>query len=148
MKSSASESKPFQNRSKGKIPGRVRGKERSHSKLKLSFLIDSDAELFMNLIQCISFGSWKVRRLNQALVLTKSNENERWLRFRFINGVFQNMREKSLGFNNFISRTSLVLANYLKFRKERQEGKSSAYTFLNLSQEIWLNNHIWKILYN
>ena len=58
MKSSASESKPFQSRSKGEIPGRARRKERlSRSKLKRAFLIDSDAELFMNLIQCIRFGS-------------------------------------------------------------------------------------------
>ena len=48
MKSSASESKPFQSRSKGEIPGRARRKERlSRSKLKQAFLIDSDAELFM-----------------------------------------------------------------------------------------------------
>ena len=52
MKSSASESKPFQSRSKGEIPGRARRKERlSRSKLKRAFLIDSDAELFMYLIQ-------------------------------------------------------------------------------------------------
>ena len=61
MKSSASESKPFQNRSKGKIPDQARRKERqSRSKLKHAFLIDSDAELVMNLrtvIQCIRFGS-------------------------------------------------------------------------------------------
>ena len=58
MKSTASESKPFQNRSKGGIPGQVSGKERlSRSKLKQASLIDSDAELFMNLIQCIRFGS-------------------------------------------------------------------------------------------
>ena len=58
MKSTASESKPFQSRSKGGIPGQVRGKERlSRSKLKQASLIDSDAELFMNLIQCIRFGS-------------------------------------------------------------------------------------------
>ena len=51
MKSSASESKAFQSRSKGEIPGRARRKERlSRSKLKQAFLIDSDAELFM--IQC------------------------------------------------------------------------------------------------
>ena len=31
-------------------------------------IIDSDAELFMYLIQCIRFGSRKVRRLNRALV--------------------------------------------------------------------------------
>ena len=31
------------------------------------FLIDSDAELFMYLIRCIKFGSWKVRRLNRDL---------------------------------------------------------------------------------
>ena len=68
MKSSASESKPFQSRSKGEIPGWARRKERlSRSKLKQAFLIDSDAELFMYLIQCIRFGSWKVRRLNRAL---------------------------------------------------------------------------------
>ena len=53
MKSSASESKPFQSRSKGEIPGRARRKERlSRSKLKQAFLTDSDAELFMYLIQC------------------------------------------------------------------------------------------------
>ena len=59
---SASESKPFQSRPKGEIPGRARRKERlSRSKLKQAFLIDSDAELLMYLIQCISarmrFGS-------------------------------------------------------------------------------------------
>ena len=58
MKSSASESKPFQSRSKGEIPGRARLKERlSRSKLKQAYLIDSDAELFMYLIQYIGFGS-------------------------------------------------------------------------------------------
>ena len=68
MKSSASESKAFQSRSKGEIPGPARRKERLiRSKLKQAFLIDSDAELFMYLIQCIRFGSWKVRRLNRAL---------------------------------------------------------------------------------
>ena len=68
MKSSASESKPFQSRSKGEIPAQARLKERlSRSKLKQAFLIDSDAERFMYLIQCIRFGSWKVRRLNRAL---------------------------------------------------------------------------------
>ena len=67
MKSSSSELKPFQSRSKGEISGRARRKERlSRSKLKQEFLIDSDAELFMYLIQCIRFGSWKVRRLNRA----------------------------------------------------------------------------------
>ena len=55
MKSSASESKAFQSRSKGEIPGRARRKERvSRSKLKQAFLIDSDAKLFMYLIQCIT----------------------------------------------------------------------------------------------
>ena len=58
MKSSASELMPFQSRSKGEIPGRARRKERlSRSKLKQAFLTDSDAELFMYLIQCIRFGS-------------------------------------------------------------------------------------------
>ena len=69
MKSSASESKPFQSRSKGEIPGRARQKERlSRSKLKQAFLIDSDAELFMYLSQCVRFGLWNVRRLNRAQV--------------------------------------------------------------------------------
>ena len=69
MKRSASKTKPFQSRSKGEIPGRARWKERlSRSKLKQAFLIDSDAEFFMYLIQCIRFGSWKVRRLNRALI--------------------------------------------------------------------------------
>ena len=67
MKSSASESKPFQSRSKGDISGRARRKERlSRSNLKQAFLSDSGDELFMYLIQCIRFGSWKVRRLNRA----------------------------------------------------------------------------------
>ena len=60
MKSSASESKPFQSRSKGEILGQARQKERlSLSKLKQVFLINSDAELFR-------FGSRTVRRLNRA----------------------------------------------------------------------------------
>ena len=47
-----------QSRSKGEIPGRARRTERlSRSKLKQAFLIDSDAERFMYLIQCIRFGS-------------------------------------------------------------------------------------------
>ena len=50
MKSSASESKPFQSRSRGEIPGQARRKELlSRSKLKQAFLIDSDAELFHGL---------------------------------------------------------------------------------------------------
>ena len=58
MESSASESKPFQSRSKGEIPARARRKERlRRSKLKQAFLIGSDAELFMYLIQCIRFRS-------------------------------------------------------------------------------------------
>ena len=56
MKSSASESKAFQSRSKVEIPGPARKKDRlSRSKLKQVFL-DSDAELFMYLIKCIVFG--------------------------------------------------------------------------------------------
>ena len=56
MKCSASESKPFESRSKGEIPDRARRKERlnsSKSKLKQAFLIDSHAEPFINLIQYI-----------------------------------------------------------------------------------------------
>ena len=67
MKISTSESKPFQSRSKGEILGRARRKEQlNRSKLKQAFLIDSDAELFMYLIQCIRFDSRKVRRLNRG----------------------------------------------------------------------------------
>ena len=55
---SVSESKPFQSCSKGEIHGRAKRKERlSRSKLKQAFLVDSDAERFMYLIQCIRFGS-------------------------------------------------------------------------------------------
>ena len=56
---SESESKPFQSRSKGEIPGLAKRKERlSRSKLKQAYLIDSDADFFISdLIQCIRFGS-------------------------------------------------------------------------------------------
>ena len=58
MKSSASESKPIQRRSIGEIPGRAGRKERlSRFKWKQAFLIDSDTELFMYLIQCSVLGS-------------------------------------------------------------------------------------------
>ena len=54
MKSAASESKAFQSRSKGKIPGRARRKEQlSGSKLTQAFLIDSEAELFTYLIHSV-----------------------------------------------------------------------------------------------
>ena len=67
MKSSASESKQFQSRYKGKILGQAKRKERlSRSKLKQAFLIELDVELFMYLIRRIRFGLWKVRRLNRA----------------------------------------------------------------------------------
>ena len=67
MKSSASESKPLQSRSKCEIRGRASRKERlSPSTLKQTLPTDSDAELFMYLIQGIRFGSWKGRRLNRA----------------------------------------------------------------------------------
>ena len=76
--------RPFQSRSKGEIPGRATRKERlNHSKLKQAFLTDSDAELFMYLIQCIRFGSWKVRCLNRALVSLASSR----LRFPLQSGI-------------------------------------------------------------
>ena len=57
-RSSVSKSKAFQSCSKSEIPGRARQKERlNRSKLKQAFLIDSDAKLFMYLIQCIRFSS-------------------------------------------------------------------------------------------
>ena len=76
MESSASESKAFQRGSKGKIPGPARQKKKrlSRSKLKQAFLINSDAEFFMYLIQCIRFRLWKVRRLNRAFQYTKKGE--------------------------------------------------------------------------
>ena len=55
-----------QNRSKvdpkSKFSARLGGKRTAEvrSKLKQAFLIDSDAELFMYLIQCIRFGPWEV----------------------------------------------------------------------------------------
>ena len=71
MKSPASESEPLQNHSRGRILGQARWEEwLGCSKLKEPFLhtvIDSDAKLIMYLIQGIRFGSWKDRRLNQAL---------------------------------------------------------------------------------
>ena len=52
-----------------------RRKERlSRFKLKQAFLIDSDAEIFMYFIQCIIFGSWKVRCLNRDLRRTNIRE--------------------------------------------------------------------------
>ena len=48
-------------------PGLARRKEKlSRSKFEQVFLIDPDAELFMYLIQCITFGSWKDQGLNRA----------------------------------------------------------------------------------
>ena len=65
MKISASELKLFQ----GEIPARARRKQRlSRSKLKQVLLINSDAKLSMYLLQCIRFGSWKVRCLNGGLI--------------------------------------------------------------------------------
>lgn len=67
MKSSASESKLLQSRSRVTIPGQARRKEwLGPSKLKESFVIDSDVKLFMYVIQGIRFGSWKDRRLKWA----------------------------------------------------------------------------------
>ena len=55
--SSEFESRPFQSRYTIEIPGQARREERlSRSKLKQAFLIDSYAELFMYLTQCIRFG--------------------------------------------------------------------------------------------
>ena len=51
MKSSASESQP------SKVTPAKQKEWLSHSKLKQAFLIDSDAKLFIDLIQCIKFGS-------------------------------------------------------------------------------------------
>ena len=69
MESLTCESKLFQSLSKVEIPGQARQEERpSGSTLKQAFWIDSDAKLFMSLIQCIRFGLWKVRHLNQGLL--------------------------------------------------------------------------------
>ena len=47
-----------ESRSICEIPGRARRKQRlSRFKLEQAFLIDSDAEHFLYLIQCIRFGS-------------------------------------------------------------------------------------------
>ena len=69
MKSAASESKPFQRRSIGEIPGRARRKERlSRFKWKQAFLIDSDTELSMYLIQCsvLGFGKERIKGTEKA----------------------------------------------------------------------------------
>ena len=61
MKSLASVLKSFQSRSKGEIPGRVRQKEQlSCSKLNQAFLIDSDADLFMYLINVLGSAHKKI----------------------------------------------------------------------------------------
>ena len=57
--------------------------------IETGFLIDSDAELFMYLIQCIRFGSRKVRRLNRALIhiCQKKSKNisfHRYSKFPFL----------------------------------------------------------------
>ena len=59
MKVSTSESKPFQSRKEERKERlKEERKERlSRSKLKQPFSTDSDAELFMYLIQAIRFGS-------------------------------------------------------------------------------------------
>ena len=68
MQSSASESYPFEIYSKVEISRKARREERlSRSKLKWVLLIDSHAELFIHLIQCIRFGIWKIWRLYRAL---------------------------------------------------------------------------------
>ena len=79
IKCLATESKAFQGRSNSKVPARLGEKNRlSRSKLKQAFLIDSDAELFMYLIQCIGFCSWKVRCLNRALEFLTCFFRSRW----------------------------------------------------------------------
>ena len=60
MKSLASESKPFQSRSKGEILGQARRKKQlSHFKLKQVFLIDSDfsctCQLFLSQMHILDF---------------------------------------------------------------------------------------------
>ena len=93
MKSSASKSKPFQSRSQGEIPDQARQKERpSRSKLKQASLIDSDAELFMYLIQCIRFGSWKDRRLNRDSLANNWSEIQRIVKLIFEDLYFNNYK--------------------------------------------------------
>ena len=62
-KSSASESKPFQSRSEGEIPGRARRKERPEP-----FQIETGVPInwFRRWTFHSYIGSWKVRSLNQA----------------------------------------------------------------------------------
>ena len=66
MKSSASQSKPFQSRQQSKFPAGLRGKNGWTVPIEIGVPNWSDAELFIYLIQCIRFGSWKIRRLNRA----------------------------------------------------------------------------------
>ena len=73
--------------------GRARRKERlSRSKLKQAFLIDSDGELFMYLIQYIRFGSWKDRRLNRASLATNWSEIQRIVKTIFEDLYFKNYK--------------------------------------------------------
>ena len=80
-----SESKPLQSRSRVEIPGHARQEERlGRSKLKERFLIDSDTELFIYLIQDIRFGSRKDRRLNQAFFISSYNFNFSLFPFQYV----------------------------------------------------------------
>ena len=68
MKSSASESKPFQSRSKGEIPGRAKRKERlSRSKLNLACVA---GRISVEVLHC--FGGGAARRVNLSQVTRKS----------------------------------------------------------------------------
>ena len=69
MKSSASESKLFQSRSKVQISSRAGQEER----LQIEIGVPNWLELFMYLIQFTRFGSWKVRRLNRALFIIQTS---------------------------------------------------------------------------
>ena len=88
MKSRASESKPFQSRSKGEIPGWARQKERlSRFKLKWAFLTDSDAKLFMYLVRLMKgaasepgLRSGKLQSLPEKIILCNLSISHGWIK--------------------------------------------------------------------
>ena len=70
MKSRASESKPFQSRSKGEMPGWARRKEQlSRSKLKRAFVTYSDAKL-----------SGKLQSLPEKIILCNLSISHGWIK--------------------------------------------------------------------
>ena len=139
MKSSAFESKPFQSRSKGEIPGLARRKERlSRSKLKQTFLIDD--ELFMYLIQLGSvhenFGVWTGPQMKPKGMEIVSARNQE------VGG--KELYEVPFSF--FQYRECLKCLGYRVWRKHISMSiTSSYYLFDQLFSTMAVPNHVFNL---